>query len=81
VTTEADASGSLRVPVALRGGIVSDGTVRVDVAFVDTPHRLTLTFDPASRIVTPRWRSRPLRLVSMRELRAVRPGETIAIQE
>ena len=80
-TTEGDASGSLGVPVALRGGVSADGLVRVDVAFIDTPHRLTLTFDLATRTVTPRWRSRPLRFESMRTLRAVRPGESFAVEE
>ncbi|WP_460571289.1 serine hydrolase domain-containing protein [Humibacter soli] len=75
LTTEGNASGSLGVPVALRGGILPDGTLHVDVAFIDTPHRLTLLFDAASRTVVPRWQTRPLRLLGMRELRALQPGE------
>ncbi|MGN6125317.1 MAG: serine hydrolase domain-containing protein [Humibacter sp.] len=80
LTTEGNVSGSLGVPVALRGGVLPDGTLRVDVAFIDTPHRLTLLFDAASRTVVPRWQTRPLSLRGMRELRALQPGERFELQ-
>jgi hypothetical protein len=81
VTTEAEESGTAGVPVALRGGVLPGGAVRVDVIFIDTPHRLTLTFDRDSRTVEPRWRTRPLRLRTVRTLRAVPPGENFAVDE
>lgn len=81
VVTEGADSGTLEVPVAVRGGIrSSDGIVRVDVAFIDTPHRLTLAFDTDARTVTPRWTTRGLGFDGAYQLRAVRPGESFAVQ-
>lgn len=81
--TEGGESGTLEVPVAVRSGILGPdaphGTLRVDVAFIDTPHRLTLYFDPSTRVVTPRWISQALGFAGAFQLRAVRPGETFVI--
>lgn len=79
--TEGGDSGTLEVPVAVRGGIRwPDGAVRVDLAFIDTPHRLTLWFDTRGRTVTPRWVTQPLAFEGAYQLRAVRPGESFAVQ-
>ena len=82
--TEGGESGTLEVPVAVRGGILDGdaplGPVRVDLAFIDTPHRLTLFFDPDARVVTPRWVTQALGFAGAYQLRAVRPGETFVVQ-
>ncbi|WP_460533071.1 serine hydrolase domain-containing protein [Humibacter ginsengiterrae] len=81
VMTEGSDSGTLEVPVAVRGGIrSSDGVVLVDVAFIDTPHRLRLAFDTDARTVSPRWITRALGFDGAYQLRAVRPGESFAVQ-
>ncbi|GAB3611735.1 hypothetical protein GCM10027415_00750 [Humibacter ginsengisoli] len=81
VVTEGSDSGTLEVPVAVRGGIrSSDGVVLVDVAFIDTPHRLRLAFDTDARTVSPRWITRALGFDGAYQLRAVRPGESFAVQ-
>ncbi|MGA0567239.1 serine hydrolase domain-containing protein [Rathayibacter sp. KR2-224] len=81
VVTNGGESGTLEVPVAVRGGIrSSDGVLRIDVAFIDTPHRLTLSFDLGARTVTPRWVTRSLGFSGAYQLRAVRPGESFAVQ-
>ncbi|QDZ15082.1 serine hydrolase domain-containing protein [Humibacter ginsenosidimutans] len=81
--TEGGESGTLEVPVAVRGGILDTdaphGPLRVDLAFIDTPHRLSLYFDPESRVVTPRWQTQALGFVGAYQLRAVRPGETFTV--
>jgi CubicO group peptidase (beta-lactamase class C family) len=79
--TEGGESGTLEVPVAVRGGLrSSDGALAVDVAFIDTPHRLRLWFDTAHRTVTPRWVTQGLGFEGAYQLRAVRPGEIFAVQ-
>lgn len=80
LVTEGGESGTLGVPVALRGGIREGGNVQVDVVFVDTPHRMILEFDTEARTVAPRWQTEPLGADSARLLRAVRPGEAFPIQ-
>lgn len=76
--TEGAASGDPEVAVAVRGGgePSGDGTfgLRVDVAFIDTPHRLMLLLDPATRTVTPEWMTRPLDFSGVDGLGAVPPG-------
>jgi hypothetical protein len=52
----------------------------VDVAFIDTPHRLTLLFDTKERTVTPRWVTQALAFDGAYQLRAVRAGESFAVQ-
>ncbi len=78
--TEGDEAGGLEVPVAVRGGTIGSGAARVDIAFVDTPHRLTLWFDAAARTVTPRWTTQALGFAGAYQLRAVRPGETFVVE-
>ena len=81
VVTRGEDSGTLGVPIGVRGGIrPSDGAVQVDVAFIDTPHRLTLLFDHRTHVVTPRWVTQALGFEGAYQLRAVRPGEAFAVQ-
>ncbi|WP_205864607.1 serine hydrolase domain-containing protein [Planctomonas sp. JC2975] len=81
--TEGGDSGTLEVPIAARGGILdadSVATPRIDVAFIDTPHRLTLTFDTQASTVTAQWTSRSLGFAGAYQLRAVRPGESFVVE-
>jgi CubicO group peptidase (beta-lactamase class C family) len=48
------------VPTALSGGWTSADTLTVDIVFLETPHRLTLTCSLPTRTFTARWRTRPL---------------------
>ncbi|MBX3315179.1 MAG: serine hydrolase [Actinobacteria bacterium] len=47
-------------PVATSGGWAGDGTFTADVAFLQSPHHLLLTIDPAAGTVSPRWPAFPL---------------------
>jgi hypothetical protein len=47
------------VPVAATGRSAGDG-LDVDVLFLETPHRLTVTTDPAAGTFRARWRTTPL---------------------
>jgi len=61
------------VPVATSGGWTGPETLDIDVIFLETPHRLTLTCSLAKRTFRARWNTQPLRPVaSMSLLRA--PG-------
>ncbi|WP_211218000.1 serine hydrolase domain-containing protein [Humibacter albus] len=77
--TEGEDSGTLGVPTGVRAGIRDDGVLHVEVAFIDTPHRLTLLFDTAARTVTPRWITQALGFEGAFQLRAVRPGERFQV--
>ncbi|MFI2636340.1 serine hydrolase domain-containing protein [Streptomyces collinus] len=48
------------VPTAVSGGWTDDGTLSVDVVFLETPHRLALTCSLAGRTLTASWRTQPL---------------------
>ena len=56
VTEPQDSQGHV-VPVAASGGWTDDGTLRVAVLFLETPHRLDVTLTPAGgrrrRLATP----------------------------
>lgn len=47
-------------PVAATGGWTGQGTLRLEVVFLETPHRLTVTGDLSSRTFTARWATEPL---------------------
>lgn len=47
--------------VAVSGGFTGDDELVLDVAFVETPHRLHLRFDRAAGTVSHRWETPPLR--------------------
>ncbi len=57
------------LPTAVSGGWTDSGTLAVEVAFLETPHRLALTCSLADRTLTARWCTQPLgsdRLTSQR---------------
>lgn len=56
---------------AASGGLV-DGGYRVDLIFLETPHRLRLTFDGASATFAARWVTQPLSGGSLADLRRPR---------
>lgn len=58
-----------RLPVATSGGWLGE-RLRLDLAFVETPHRLELEVDAATRTVTSRWVTEPLGDVRLSDLRA-----------
>ncbi len=47
--------------IAVSGGFAGDDELLLDVAFLETPHRLHLRFDRAAGVVTRRWQTPPLR--------------------
>jgi hypothetical protein len=54
------------------GGWVDADTLRFDILFVETPHRVHVTCDLARRTVEARYRTTPLRTSSLTWLRAPR---------
>ncbi len=48
------------VPVAASGGWVDDDTLRVEIVFLETPHRLDLQCSPAAGTSHATWRTAPL---------------------
>ncbi|WP_254402715.1 serine hydrolase [Streptomyces sp. AC555_RSS877] len=60
------------VPVAVSGGWTDPDTLVVDVAFLETPHRLVVTCSLADRTCTARWRTEPLQGRRLRAMRAPR---------
>ncbi|MEU0589618.1 serine hydrolase domain-containing protein [Streptomyces sp. NPDC006132] len=48
------------LPTAVSGGWTDAGTLAVEVAFLETPHRLALTCSLADRTLTAHWRTQPL---------------------
>ncbi|MFD8235533.1 serine hydrolase domain-containing protein [Streptomyces sp. NPDC059696] len=60
------------VPTAVSGGWTEDGTLAVDVLFLETPHRLALTCSLADRTLTAHWRTAPLHGGRLTALRAPR---------
>ena len=63
------------VPVALNGGWIGDGSLRFDVIFLETPHRLVVRCDLSDRTFTAHWVSEPGFFISrgLRDMRAPRP--------
>ena len=69
--TEANATGE--VPTAVSGGWTDRDTLRADVLFLETPHRLRLSADLPSRTCTATWVTTPLHAESLTQLGAPRP--------
>lgn len=61
-----EASG---VPIALSGGWQDGGELSVDVLFLETPHRLTVTCALADGTFDATWQAIPLRAGSLHDLR------------
>jgi hypothetical protein len=68
--TEDASSGGVPVPVACSGGWTSPATLRVDVIFLETPHRLSVTCHLPERTFDARWYSRPAHACFFRDLHA-----------
>ncbi|MEU0074975.1 serine hydrolase domain-containing protein [Streptomyces sp. NPDC006332] len=60
------------VPVAVGGGWTDVETLVVEVAFLETPHRLAVSCSLKDRTFTARWRTRPLQPAPLRSTRAPR---------
>lgn len=58
--------------VAASGGMTPEGLSGVDVVFIETPHRLHLTFDQAAGTFVSRWETAPLHEPPLVELRMPR---------
>ncbi len=71
VSSPRDARGDA-VPVAASGGWLEDGSLRVEVVFLETPHRLDVTCPSPSGPARAAWRTAPLGEASLATLH--RPG-------
>ena len=67
----ADASPA---PVAVSGGWDDAGTLRAEVVFLETPHRLRLTVRLADRTFDAAWSTVPLTPLLLRDLRCPDPS-------
>jgi hypothetical protein len=68
------------VPVAVSGGWLDDHTLRVEVIFLESPHRLNLTCTLPARTATATWRQVPLdggRLATLHRPRPAGPAVTM----
>ncbi|MFE7852884.1 serine hydrolase domain-containing protein [Streptomyces sp. NPDC057403] len=63
------------VPVAVSGGWADADTLAVDLVFLETPHRLTLTCSLPEGTFTARWHTTPLRSTPLRRMRAPRASD------
>jgi hypothetical protein len=59
VSVHADRHGA-RIPVAASGGWAGDGTLRAEIIFLETPHRMDITCSLAGRTAQAVWRHPPL---------------------
>lgn len=59
-------------PTAVSGGWTDADTLAVDVLFLETPHRLTVTCSLPDRTFTARWHTAPLHSPPLRAMRAPR---------
>jgi CubicO group peptidase (beta-lactamase class C family) len=62
------------LPTAVSGGWSDAGILAVDIMFLETPHRLTLTCTLSDRTFTAHWHTTPLHHPPLRALRAPRPS-------
>nr|WP_297429839.1 serine hydrolase domain-containing protein [uncultured Actinotalea sp.] len=69
ISDVAGAGAGARVPVATSGGWKGD-RLRLDLAFVETPHRLRLEVDATTRTAATAWLTEPLGDVRLSDLRA-----------
>ena len=65
-----EARGDNGVPLACKGGWVSSGTLRCDVVFLETPHRLVVFCKRSEATFEARWLAAPLFSERMVDLRA-----------
>ncbi len=69
--------GSGEVPVAASGGWIEPDRFRVDVIFLETPHRLLI--ECAGDTFTATWRTEPLHSGPLHQLRLPVPGVAVAV--
>lgn len=68
VSDHADLHGDT-IPVAASGGWLDDQTLRAEVIFLETPHRMDITCSLAGRTADAVWRHPPLSPSKLQELR------------
>src|SRR5262249_18813393 len=68
--TEPGAVGGNIVPNACFGGWLDQNTLRFDVIFLETPHRLSVTCRLPHRVFDAEWATAPLNAPTLRDLRA-----------
>jgi CubicO group peptidase (beta-lactamase class C family) len=74
VSAPADRRGD-PVPVAASGGWLADGTLRAEIIFLETPHRMDITCTAPGAGATAAWRHPPLGAGRLRDLHCP-PGGT-----
>ncbi|MET9907602.1 serine hydrolase domain-containing protein [Streptomyces sp. NPDC006476] len=62
------------LPTAVSGGWSDAGILAVDIVFLETPHRLTVTCTLSDHTFTAHWHTTPLHHPPLRALRAPRPS-------
>ena len=67
VSEPADEHGGI-IPVAASGGWLDDRTLRAEVIFLETPHRMDITCSRPARTATAVWRHPPLSTKRLRDL-------------
>jgi CubicO group peptidase (beta-lactamase class C family) len=67
VSDHADRHGDT-IPVAASGGWLDDQTLRVEVIFLETPHRMDITCSLPGRTAEAVWRHPPIRPARLQEL-------------
>jgi hypothetical protein len=70
----ADSSGDT-IPVAASGGWLDDGTLRAEIIFLETPHRMDITCSLPDRTAAVAWRQPPLGAGRLRELHCPDSGD------
>jgi CubicO group peptidase (beta-lactamase class C family) len=73
VVASSAAAGDDAVPHASSGGWLDDDTLRLDVIFLETPHRLVVTCSLPDRTFEARWMTAPLHPGRLRDLHAPGP--------
>jgi CubicO group peptidase (beta-lactamase class C family) len=63
------------VPAAASGGWRDADTLAVDISFLETPHRLTVTCSLPTRTFTAHWHTTPLQTVPLRAMGAPRGSD------
>jgi CubicO group peptidase (beta-lactamase class C family) len=71
VSSPVDQKGGT-IPVAASGGWAGDGTLRAEVIFLETPHRMDITCSLPGRTATAAWRLPPIVGAKLRHLHS--PG-------
>ncbi len=67
------------VTMAVAGGWTDQDTLRADIVFLETPHRLVVRCSPASQTFTASWATTPLSGDALYNLRAPRPAGDSAL--